>query len=95
MQYTSYYSLPQYEANDKTAWLTIFNQAMLSIDTGMELKPPLILLTLQLQPLRVPLLRLLQTYQLLAILLILLSELSILLLLLSVMVLRQPQIRLS
>ena len=36
MQYTSYYSLPQYEANDKTAWLTIFNQAMLSIDTGIH-----------------------------------------------------------
>ena len=36
MQYTSYYSLPRYEANDKTAWLTIFNQAMLSIDTGIH-----------------------------------------------------------
>lgn len=36
MQYTTYYSLPQYEANDKTAWLTIFNQAMLSIDTGIH-----------------------------------------------------------
>lgn len=36
MQYTSYYSLPQYEANDKTAWLTIFNQAMLAIDTGIH-----------------------------------------------------------
>ncbi|MBO7734164.1 MAG: hypothetical protein J6S67_16490 [Methanobrevibacter sp.] len=36
MQYTSYYSLPQYEDNDKTAWLTIFNQAMLSIDTGIH-----------------------------------------------------------
>lgn len=36
MQYTSYYSLPQYEANDKTAWLTIFNQAMLSIDSGIH-----------------------------------------------------------
>lgn len=36
MQYTSYYQLPQYEANDKTAWLTIFNQAMLSIDTGIH-----------------------------------------------------------
>lgn len=36
MQYTSYYNLPQYEANDKTAWLTIFNQAMLSIDTGIH-----------------------------------------------------------
>lgn len=36
MQYTTYYSLPQYEANDKTAWLTIFNQAMLAIDTGIH-----------------------------------------------------------
>lgn len=36
MQYTSYYNLPQYEANDKTAWLTIFNQAMLDIDTGIH-----------------------------------------------------------
>lgn len=36
MQYTSYYNLPQYEANDKTAWLTIFNQAMLAIDTGIH-----------------------------------------------------------
>ena len=36
MQYTSYYQLPQYEANDKTAWLTIFNQAMLSIDTAIH-----------------------------------------------------------
>lgn len=36
MQYTTYYELPQYEANDKTAWLTIFNQAMLAIDTGIH-----------------------------------------------------------
>lgn len=36
MQYTTYYELPQYEANDKTAWLTIFNQAMLTIDTGIH-----------------------------------------------------------
>lgn len=36
MQYTTYYELPQYEANDKTAWLTIFNQAMLKIDTGIH-----------------------------------------------------------
>lgn len=36
MQYTTYYELPQYEANDKTAWLTTFNQAMLAIDTGIH-----------------------------------------------------------
>ena len=36
MQYTTYYELPQYEANDKTAWLTIFNQAMLAIDTAIH-----------------------------------------------------------
>ena len=65
MQYTSYYNLPQYEANDKTAWLTIFNQAMLDIDTGIHgAKQPLIQLTLQLQPHSQPLLRLLLMYQL-------------------------------
>ena len=36
MQYTTYYNLPQYEGNDKTAWLTIFNQAMLDIDGGIH-----------------------------------------------------------
>ena len=36
MQYTTYYELPQYEGTDKTAWLTIFNQAMLKIDTGIH-----------------------------------------------------------
>lgn len=36
MQYTTYYELPQYEANDKTAWLTIFNQAMLTIDGAIH-----------------------------------------------------------
>lgn len=36
MQYTTYYSLPQYEGSDKTAWLTIFNQAMLAIDTAIH-----------------------------------------------------------
>lgn len=36
MQYTTYYELPQYEANDKTAYLTIFNQAMLAIDTAIH-----------------------------------------------------------
>lgn len=36
MQYTTYYNLPQYEGSDKTAWLTVFNQAMLAIDTGIH-----------------------------------------------------------
>lgn len=36
MLYTTYYQLPQYEGTDKTAWLTIFNQAMLDIDTGIH-----------------------------------------------------------
>lgn len=36
MQYTTYYNLPQYEGSDKTAYLTIFNQAMLDIDTAIH-----------------------------------------------------------